>query len=57
MKSIKKLFEILKEWREDRKFERKICGDNQILYAILDWVAPAVAAAVVSFIVVYLLKK
>lgn len=57
MKSIKKLFEILKERREDRKFDREICGDNQILYAILDWVAPAVVAAIVSFAVIYLLKK
>ena len=54
---MKKIFKILKEWREDRKLEREICADNQILYAILDWVAPAVVAAIVSFIVVYLLKK
>lgn len=54
---MKKIFEILKEWREDRKFEREICGDNQILYAILDWVAPAVVAAIVSFIITYLLNN
>lgn len=52
---MKKIFKILKDWREDRKFEREICADNQILYAILDWVAPAVVAAIVSFIITYLL--
>lgn len=54
---MKKIFEILKERREDRKLEREICADNQILYAILDWIAPAVVSAIVSFIITYLLNN
>lgn len=54
---MKKNFKILKDWLEDRKFEREICGDNQILYAILDWAVPALVAAIISFIITCLLNN